>query len=159
MSLQIFVYQHAMCQFLRKLDIRPDAVIGNSLGEISAAGTKYVKTPAVIHEFARLVEAGALSYEHGLQFVISRAKILSPRQDSPAGMAAVAASAATISDCIRGLQLVDRVVIAVFSGPANHVVSGDLDAISILISHLKKTRIRATLLNVDQGKRRKMESK
>ncbi|KAJ7808060.1 hypothetical protein B0H14DRAFT_3762854 [Mycena olivaceomarginata] len=101
----IFVYQHAMCQFLRKLDIRSDTVIGNSLGEISAA----------------------------------------------AGMAAVVASAATISDCIRGLQFVDHIVIAVFSSPANHVVSRDLDAIGILISHLKKTGIQAMLLNVDQA--------
>jgi acyl transferase domain-containing protein len=35
---QIFVYQYSVCQFLRKLNIAPDAVVGNSLGEISAAG-------------------------------------------------------------------------------------------------------------------------
>ncbi|KAJ7760901.1 hypothetical protein DFH07DRAFT_1059948 [Mycena maculata] len=130
----IFVYQYSVCRFLRKLGVKPDAVIGNSLGEISAA-----------------VEAGALSYELGLKFVVARAKILSPDPDHPAGMAAIAAEEATILQHINDLHIVNRVVIAVFSGPTNHVVSGDLEAIQLLVSHVKKTGIRATLVDVDQG--------
>ncbi|KAJ7482780.1 hypothetical protein FB451DRAFT_1236033 [Mycena latifolia] len=130
----IFVYQYSVCQFLRKLGVRPDAVIGNSLGEISAA-----------------VEAGALSYKLGLQFVVARAKILSPYPDRPAGMVAVAASEATISQCIHDLSVTNRVAIAVFSSPDNHVVSGDLDAIGTLVAHVRKIGIRATLLIVDQA--------
>ena len=101
------------------------------------------------------VEAGALSYELGLQFVVARAKILSPHPDCPAGMAAVAANAVTISNYIYKLQLMDRVEISVFSSANNHVISGDLDAIGILVSHVKETGIRATLLNVDQGHRKR----
>ncbi|KAF8190662.1 hypothetical protein K438DRAFT_1763113 [Mycena galopus ATCC 62051] len=130
----IFIYQHSVGQFLRKLKIVPDGVMGNSLGDISAA-----------------VAAGAMSYELGLQFVVARAKMLSPHPDHPAGMAAVAANADTISKCIQDLKLVDRVVISVFSSPGNHVVSGDLDAIRTLVSHVKETGTRATLLSVDQG--------
>ncbi|KAJ7482732.1 hypothetical protein FB451DRAFT_1235938 [Mycena latifolia] len=130
----IFVYQYSVCQFLRKLGVRPDAVIGNSLGEISAA-----------------VEAGALSYKLGLQFVVARAKFLSPYPDRPAGMVAVAASEATISQCIHDLNVANRVAIAVFSSPENHVVSGDLDAIGALVAHVKKIGIRAALLTVDQA--------
>ncbi|KAF8216995.1 hypothetical protein K438DRAFT_1798123 [Mycena galopus ATCC 62051] len=130
----IFVYQYSVAQFLRQLKIVPDAVMGNSLGDISAA-----------------VAAGAMSFELGLQFVVSRAKMLSPHPDHPAGMAAVAANADIISKCILDLNLVDRVVISVFSSAGNNVVSGDLEAVRILVSHVKNTGIRATLLNVDQG--------
>ncbi|KAF8217001.1 hypothetical protein K438DRAFT_2007702 [Mycena galopus ATCC 62051] len=130
----IFVYQYSVAQFLRQLKIVPDAVMGNSLGDISAA-----------------VAAGAMSYELGLQFVVARAKMLSPHPDHPAGMAAVAANAEIISKCILDLNLVDRVVISVFSSAGNNVVSGDLEAVRILVSHVKNTGIRATLLNVDQG--------
>ncbi|KAJ7176732.1 hypothetical protein C8R46DRAFT_1077165 [Mycena filopes] len=130
----IFVYQYSVCQFLHTLGISPDAVIGNSLGEISAA-----------------VEAGLLSYELGLQFVVARAKILAPAPKHPAGMAAVATTAATIAGFIADLHLADRVKISVFSSEATHVVSGDSDALNALISHVKKSGARATLLNVDQG--------
>ncbi|KAJ7127893.1 hypothetical protein C8R44DRAFT_616608 [Mycena epipterygia] len=130
----IFVYQYSVCQFLHKLGVRPDAVIGNSLGEISAA-----------------VEAGALSYELGLQFVVARARILSLDPNHPAGMVAIAASEATILKCIHDLHLGDCVEIAVFSSPESHVISGDLEAVRGLVSHVKKIGIRATLLVVDQG--------
>ncbi|KAF8217016.1 hypothetical protein K438DRAFT_2007710 [Mycena galopus ATCC 62051] len=130
----IFVYQYSVAHFLRQLKIVPDAVMGNSLGDISAA-----------------VAAGTMSFELGLQFVVARATMLSPHPDHPAGMAAVAANAEIISKCIQDLNLVDRVVISVFSSAGNHVVSGDLEAIRILLSHVKQISIRATLLNVDQG--------
>ncbi|KAF8207894.1 hypothetical protein K438DRAFT_1713428 [Mycena galopus ATCC 62051] len=130
----IFIYQYSVGQFLRELKIVPDAVMGNSLGDISAA-----------------VAAGAMSYELGLQFVVARAKMLSPHPDHPAGMAAVAGNADTISECIQDLKLKDRAVISVFSSPGNHVVSGDLEAIHTLVSHVKETGTRATLLSVDQG--------
>ncbi|KAJ7440338.1 polyketide synthetase [Mycena galericulata] len=130
----IFVYQYSVCQFLLKIGVRSDAVIGNSLGEISAA-----------------VEAGALSYELGLRFVVARAKILSADPDHPAGMAAIAANESTILQSIHDLDLADRVVIAVFSSQDSHVVSGDLDAVHILVSYVKKVGTRAILLQVDQG--------
>ncbi|KAF7333309.1 Polyketide synthetase [Mycena venus] len=132
----IFVYQYAVCEFLRRLNVVPNAVMGNSLGEISAA-----------------VEAGALSYELGLQFVVARAKLLSPHPDlRPAGMAAIATTASAVLDYIHDLQLVGRVEISGFVSANTHVVSGDLDAIGIIVSHVKKQGLRASLLNVDQGK-------
>ncbi|KAJ7644124.1 hypothetical protein FB45DRAFT_824078 [Roridomyces roridus] len=131
----IFVYQFSVCQFLRSIDISPDAVLGNSLGEISAA-----------------VQAGVLSYELGLQFVIARAKILAPRAgDIPAGMAAIGAHEADIAQAVDLLKLTGRVATSVFSGPADNVCSGDLEAIEALVSHVKQRGIRAKILNVDQG--------
>ncbi|KAJ7634663.1 hypothetical protein FB45DRAFT_909481 [Roridomyces roridus] len=130
----IFVYQYAVSQFLRKLGVKSHAVIGNSLGEISAA-----------------VQAGALSYELGLRFVVARAKILAADPARPAGMLAIAGNQATILGHIRDLHLEERVVIAVFSSKDSHVVSGDLEAIHTLLSHVKRAGTRATLLNVDQG--------
>jgi acyl transferase domain-containing protein len=78
--------------------------------------------------------------------------MLSPDPRRPAGMAAIATNAVEISKYIHDLQFMDRVVISVFSSPTNHVVSGDMEAISALVSHVKKAGIRATLLNVDQGR-------
>lgn len=86
-----------------------------------------------------------------MEFVVARAKILSSDPERPAGMAAIAANQAAILNYIGHLNIADRVAIAVFSSPDNHVVSGDLDAIRILVSHVKKMGIRAALLNVDQG--------
>ncbi|KAJ7768218.1 hypothetical protein B0H16DRAFT_1686400 [Mycena metata] len=130
----IFVYQYSVCQFLHAMGITPDAVIGNSLGEISAA-----------------VEAGALSFELGLQFAVARAKILAPVPGSPAGMAAIAATASTIAELIADLHLADRLTISVFNNESNHVVSGDSEAVATLVSHVKTIGTRATFLNVDQG--------
>ncbi|KAJ7040667.1 hypothetical protein C8F04DRAFT_1391530 [Mycena alexandri] len=130
----LFVYQYSVCQFLHVVGITPDAVIGNSLGEISAA-----------------VEAGALSYDLGLQFVVARAKILAPAPERPAGMAAIEATASSISKFIADLNLADRLKISVFSSESTHVVSGDSEAVATLVSYVKKIGTRATFLNVDQG--------
>ncbi|KAK7033257.1 6-deoxyerythronolide-B synthase EryA1, modules 1 and 2 [Favolaschia claudopus] len=130
----IFVYQFSVCQFLRRLNVAPEAVMGNSLGEISAA-----------------VQAGVFTYELGLRFVIARARILAPLPDHPAGMASIAASSSVVSSYIQALHLEHRAVISVFSSPSSHVVSGDWEAITILVSHAKKLGVRATILNVDQG--------
>ena len=46
----IFVYQYSVCIWLKQLDIKPHAVLGHSLGEITAAGA-YDVVLVVVYKF------------------------------------------------------------------------------------------------------------
>lgn len=82
-----------------------------------------------------------------------RAQILSPAsQQADAGMVAIAATEAVISQYIHDLGLEHLIVIAVFNDSNSHVVSGDLNAVKHLTDVVKSRGIRASQLNVDQGK-------
>lgn len=98
-----------------------------------------------------IVIGGVFTFELGLNFVIKRAELLRASPSLPAGMAAIGATEDSISRYIQTLGIQSRVVIAVFNGSRNHVVSGELKAVETLVASVKADGIRATKLNVDQG--------
>ncbi|RDB30947.1 6-deoxyerythronolide-B synthase EryA1, modules 1 and 2 [Hypsizygus marmoreus] len=130
----IFVYQCSVSKWLEWLEVRPQGVVGHSLGEIAAA-----------------VSAGALSFTDGLHFVIARASALKANPACPGAMAAVAAPEAIISNYISSLNVTDRVTIAVFNGMESHVISGAAAAIDLVHEAVRQDGIRCTKLKVDQG--------
>ncbi|KAF8529293.1 polyketide synthetase [Hysterangium stoloniferum] len=133
-QLCIFVYQCAIVKWLESLGIQGQAVIGHSLGEIAAA-----------------VASRGIDYVDGLKFVIARADALKANNSNPGGMVAISASEAIILKYIRDLDITDHVVIAVFNGEENHVVSGAKFGIDLVYTRAKMDGIRCTKLRVDQG--------
>ncbi|KAJ7183703.1 hypothetical protein C8R46DRAFT_815790, partial [Mycena filopes] len=130
----IFVYQYSMCRWLNEIGIQPGAVLGHSLGEITAA-----------------VVAGAMSFETGLSLVITRSHLLRPSPQNPAGMAALACSEAKVSTLLEKFDPNCGLCVSVFNGPQSCCVSGPSHNIDTLVAAAKQENIKAARLRVDQG--------
>ena len=66
-------------------------------------------------------------------------------------MAAIRAPEALIVKRIASLSLSKSVVIAAYNTSTQHVISGDEDAVKLLIDDLSKDSIKGTILSVNQG--------
>src|SRR5256714_815304 len=100
----LFVAEHALAQLWLSLGIRPDALIGHSLGEYTAA-----------------VTSGVLTLEDALALVAARARLF--ERLPPRAMLSVGLSEDEVAPLLGpGLSL------AAIHGPAQAVVSGDVEA-------------------------------
>ncbi|MBW4666567.1 MAG: acyltransferase domain-containing protein [Cyanomargarita calcarea GSE-NOS-MK-12-04C] len=110
----IFVIEYALAQLLVSWGIRPQAMIGYSIGEYVAATL-----------------AGVLSLKEGLTLIAARAKMI---QKLPAGaMLAVPLSQAEISPLLN-----DKLSLSAVNGSSMGVVAGEIDAIEALEQQLIK---------------------
>jgi polyketide synthase 5 len=111
----IFTMQVALAASLKAQGVLPSAVIGHSLGEVSAA-----------------VVAGALSLEDGVQVICHRAMLCR----TIAGMGAMAVvemgPAALREDLAR--RQIDGVEIAVLAAPTSTVVGGSAEAVQRIVA-------------------------
>jgi phthiocerol/phenolphthiocerol synthesis type-I polyketide synthase C len=114
----LFALQVAVTSLLRERGIEPHAVAGHSVGEIAAAWA-----------------CGALSLEQAARVISAR----SQAQGLTRGhgrMAAVALSAEALSTLLADLDLSSRVAIAGYNSPVGLTLSGDLESLMQLQSHL-----------------------
>ncbi|ADO71800.1 modular polyketide synthase [Stigmatella aurantiaca DW4/3-1] len=125
----LFAFQVALAALWESWGIRPDAVVGHSVGEISAAHV-----------------AGVLSLEEALSLVVSRSRLMG-RAAGQGGMATVEASPARIEPLL-GKCGTDLAIAAV-NGPENVVVSGALAALASLRDELTGQGLRVRVLNVN----------
>ena len=95
---------------------------------------------------------GALSYEIGLDLVVTRARLLQSDPTHPGAMAIVRASQQRVLHIIHELGLDDRLAIAVYNGPESHVISGEIKAIDTFLSIANIRGFRTAKVNVDQGR-------
>ncbi|KAF9012766.1 hypothetical protein BDQ17DRAFT_1420105 [Cyathus striatus] len=130
----IYVFQCAVTVWLKSLGLEPRAVLGHSLGEVSAA-----------------VSAGALQHKDGLRLVIARARTLKANPPFSGAMAAIAAPEQVIRDYIDSLRVEGRVVIAVSNGEESHVISGFSDAVDLVCQTAKQENRRCVKLKVNEG--------
>ncbi|MGW7824560.1 type I polyketide synthase, partial [Streptomyces puniciscabiei] len=124
----LFALQTALVALLRSWGMRPELLLGHSVGEFAAA-----------------YAAGVFELADAVRLVAARARLM---QALPAGgaMAAVEASEAEVAD-----WLVDGAVIAAVNGPSAVVVSGTETAVETVAERARDTGRRATRLRVSHA--------
>ncbi|MBN0043607.1 SDR family NAD(P)-dependent oxidoreductase [Streptomyces actuosus] len=125
----LFGLQYALADTLRAHGVEPAAVVGHSMGEVTAA-----------------VVAGALTLRDGLTVVLRRSVMLAGIDEEHAGaMAAVELSAETRGDVLARYPDVD---VAVHSSPHRCTVAGPAEAVGRLVDDLTAEGRLARLLDV-----------
>jgi amino acid adenylation domain-containing protein len=104
----LFVVSHALAKLWQRLGVRPDAMVGHSVGEFVAAAL-----------------SGALRYEDALRFVAQRARLM---QDIPGG----AMLAVRLSEESLRAQLGEGLDLAAVNAPNLCVAAGSFEAIEAL---------------------------
>ena len=132
----LFVLEYAMARYLTTLGIRPVAMAGHSLGELTA-----------------LCLAGVYSLEDGFGIVNQRAlcmdKAAGLQDVDPGVMAAVDAPLDLLREMIQ--EVAGDVHISNINSPLQVVVSGTTGAVKDFCTRLKERGYRATLLRVSMA--------
>ena len=123
----VFVVEYALAQLLMEWGIRPQAMIGYSLGEYTAACL-----------------AGVISLGDCLTLVARRARLM--EELPPGGMLAVPLRLEEIEPALR-----DGLGIAVVNGPALHVVSGPEASVAALEAELTAAGVVCRRLLADRA--------
>ncbi|MFD1120222.1 SDR family NAD(P)-dependent oxidoreductase [Sphaerisporangium aureirubrum] len=124
----LFALHVAQFRLARSFGLRPDHLIGHSIGELTAAHL-----------------AGVLPLLDACRLVAARARLM--QSAAPGG--AMAALQATEADVLP--LLTDGVTVAAVNGPASLVVSGDRDAVQKIADQWRTTGRNATLLRVSHA--------
>ena len=130
----LFAMEHAMARYLTSLGIRPVAMAGHSLGELTA-----------------LCLAGVFSAEDGFRIVNKRALCMdkaSAMHGDPGTMAAVDAPLDLLKELLQGQS---QVHIGNINSPQQVVLSGNTEELRSLCKKLKEMGYRATFLRVSMA--------
>ncbi|MCC7476119.1 MAG: SDR family NAD(P)-dependent oxidoreductase [Pirellulales bacterium] len=128
----LFALEYALAELWASWGVKPDIVLGHSVGEYAAACV-----------------AGAMSLEDGLTLIAERARLMQGVKQA-GKMAVVFASPERVAQHI-AQQRAGQVVIAVLNGPENVVVSGDAAAVDALAAQLEADGIQVKPLNVSHA--------
>ncbi|WP_217360034.1 acyltransferase domain-containing protein, partial [Anabaena sp. UHCC 0253] len=127
----LFAIEYALAQMWQSWGIKPDIVIGHSVGEYVAACL-----------------AGIFSLEDGLKLIAYRGKLM---QQLPTGgeMVAIIATAAQIQPIIAPYK--QQVSIAAYNTPNSIVISGEKAAIREICNQLEQQNIKTKYLKVSHA--------
>lgn len=123
----LFITCYAMVQLLASWQIKPDRLIGHSIGEYVAACV-----------------AGVFSLADALMLVVKRGQLM--QQMQPGQMLSVPLSVAAIQPLLSA-----EIWHCVQNGPEAQVLGGSLDAIAQLQQHLEQQQISATVLHTSHA--------
>lgn len=127
----LFALGYALAQLWMAWGIKPNAVMGHSVGEYVAACI-----------------AGVFSLEDGLKLIAHRARLMQ-RLPQNGLMAALLADEATVNAVIRPYG--DKIAIAAFNGSKNLVISGEKAAIEEATAQLQAQGIKTKFLQVSHA--------
>ncbi|WP_353931423.1 aminotransferase class III-fold pyridoxal phosphate-dependent enzyme [Okeanomitos corallinicola TIOX110] len=127
----LFAIEYALTELWQSWGIKPDVVIGHSLGEYVAACV-----------------AGAFSFEEGLKLVAKRASLMQalPKDGQ---MVAIFADATTVQKAIQPYS--EKISIAAINSPSNTVISGVGEAIEVVLTILETQGIETRRLKVSHA--------
>ncbi|MEG3632071.1 type I polyketide synthase, partial [Streptomyces sp. C6-003] len=122
----VFAFETALTTLLGSWGIRPDLVLGHSVGELAAAHT-----------------AGVLSLRHAVVVVAARGRLM---EALPEGGAMVAVQASEDE-----IELPEGVELAAVNGPSSVVLSGDEEAVLAAAAHWAERGRRTKRLTVSHA--------
>ena len=127
----LFAVEYSLARLWQSWGIEPVAMLGHSVGEYVAAAI-----------------AGVFSLEDGLRLIAARARLM---QQAPGdgAMTAVVADAAQCHAALAGYE--DQVVIGVINGARNHVLSGERDALAVVVARLSAQGCETRPVNVSHA--------
>jgi len=127
----LFTVEYALARMLMATGQRPSALVGHSIGEITAAAV-----------------AGVLSLPDATRVVAARGRLMSALPRGGA-MLAVTASEQAVQDALG--ELPDRVSVAAVNSPTDVVLSGDAEQISAIGASLRAAGLKVVPLTVSHA--------
>lgn len=129
----LFALEVALARLWDSVGVKPELVLGHSIGELAAAHF-----------------AGVFSLEDACRLVAARGRLM---QALPAGggMASLAASGGEVEAALASLRLAEHVAIAGLNAPQQTVVSGDLASIDRVVDYFKGRGTKAKRLQVSHA--------
>jgi len=125
----LFAIQYAIAEWMVAAGVRPDAVVGHSLGEITAA-----------------VIAGILDLPDAVRLVYHYSRQQQRIGDQGGGMAIVQLSADDLENVVGGHP---EVVVAGYNGPRSTVLAGPVTALESIVAELKARDALCALIRVN----------
>ena len=127
----LFAVEYALAQLVKSWGILPDALIGHSLGEITAACL-----------------ADVMTLEDAMRLVTARGQLMH-RVPIGGAMAAIFADEAAVGALIA--KIAPQITVAALNGPLNTVVSGEREALRALAQELDRQNISYRELRISNG--------
>lgn len=130
-QLSLFALEYSLTRLWQHWGVQPDYLLGHSLGELVAATV-----------------AGVFNLPDGIKLVAARARLMRalPRSGK---MISVKAGVKEIGQLLKGQE--DKVSIACENAPGQTVLSGDEDAVSMLVGQLEAQRFKVKALNTSHA--------
>ncbi|KAF2107588.1 hypothetical protein BDV96DRAFT_653667 [Lophiotrema nucula] len=123
-----FLVQYGLSELLKSKGVRPQAIVGHSVGEIAAT-----------------VAAGCLTPEEGT-IIVTRRALLYARVKGKGGMALVNLSWAQVVEELEGRT---DLVAAIHSSPTSAVISGQVESLEVYLTGLRERKVQAFRVDTD----------